>query len=229
MFQLGAGRVLGFFVALALGPSGASELQRCLDGCDASASDTDRATCRLQCREKEEAKDSPDVVRWHTEELKGGSPDPNVRGGKTTTTTVVTPRGTETTTKTETTPTAGTSVARQPALDRVSAMYSKCQLMCEGHDAVGPRASCRTRCGVHERRRKIAIVSSHGDAPHAAPRSARQRRRAARPGSQSCRESCVDRANRCRDACTGDGSNQATCELQCDQSMGACERRCPDR
>lgn len=194
-------------------------LKQCLAGCDGS--DTDAATCRLQCREQEEAKRSPDVIRWRKEVLEGGSPDPSVQGGETTTTEVITPGGTSTTT--EHTPSRGTPAPpRAPELRRGSSpSAARCQVMCDGHGAVERRLTCRFGCWQDERTRRIAIVRK-GVGPKKTSKSAA----APAKTSPACRDRCLQQAQRCKQSCEAEGSNQATCRLQCDQALGPCERDC---
>src|SRR5688572_9559904 len=68
-------------------------LAACLRKCGDTSSGTDEETCRLQCRQRSEST----IKEWKRTELKGGSPDPKVERGSTTTTVERDARGTRTT------------------------------------------------------------------------------------------------------------------------------------
>ena len=201
--------------------AGSRAVRECLAGCDAAESDTDRATCRITCEERQNAKEQPDVVKWEREELKGGSPDPNVARGSKTTVTEISPSGTKTRVIEE--KKGGiTPPKRTRSLSGLA--YAVCQTRCEAISRFGDRAICRLGCSEREYRRRSALSRSTAR-PKSAPKTTPKPAASSKP-DRACASKCLRSASACRDRCTGHGSDRSTCELQCDETLATCERHC---
>lgn len=226
----GSGVVFGLVVGVLVGwvgaPSEDDAVARCLRECG-DGSGTDAETCRLQCRQRAAQGEAP-IKHWKRVELKGGSPDPNVEGGSTTTTVERGAHGTTTTT-TKTDRDGKTTVRRVPgpeAPPRKGTPFSLplrlqawCYLGCSTRGTVGQRARCRTSCprpgGVDGRGSQVQTTGVQ-----------RQHDRASTPDPAACRAACATTGQRCRDACPSRPADRATCALQCDQSEATCRKRC---
>lgn len=205
--------------------AGSQSVEACLRGCDASDSDTDRATCRITCEERQNAKEQPDIVKWSREELKGGSPDPTVERGSTTTITEISPSGTKTKVIKDPGKPGAKTAARRPFVP-VGLVYTHCQSRCEAKSAFGDRAQCRLRCAEKEFRRR-----TRANRPKPRPYQAVERASKPTPSSKTkskpsraCTSKCLRAAATCQDRCRG--SDRSTCVLHCDQTLATCERRC---
>ncbi len=147
-------------LGLAMGPAAPdpqAEIKACHDRCDASASETDRETCKLNCSHAVKHKDEPHITRWKEERSVGGTvpgqdaPPPPKR-----TVTTVTPRGT--TTQTTQGPSTGPSPSPAPASatrnttvlpsprHRYYFGLVDCQDRCNSHKIGVDRARCKLRC-----------------------------------------------------------------------------------
>jgi hypothetical protein len=223
------GVVLGLLAALSFvgvvhgaPDAGSRAVQECLAGCDSAESDTDRATCRITCEEKQNAKEQPDVVKWEREELKGGSPDPNVARGSKTTVTEISPSGTKTRII-EDKKRGITPPRRARSLSGLA--YAVCQTRCEAISRFGDRATCRLGCAEREYRRRSRLSNTPAR-PKPAPKASSPEPAASSRPDRACSSKCLRAASACRDRCSGHGSDLSTCELQCDQTLASCERHC---
>lgn len=201
-------------------------LQRCFDGCTSSQG-TDASTCRLQCREADSSKQTPNRVDWKRTEYKGGSPDPSA------------PRGTETVVV-ETSPNGTTvSVGRDASAERAYAArnprpddgtprqrhradHGWCALGCGTWSTASARLACRAGCRP-QRAPKPAVRSTAKKRP---PPPAKKT-----PPTKAQRAECVRACGVHKSSCTDEcgrlrGSNKVTCRLQCDQDIDRCHRRC---
>lgn len=197
-------------------------LQQCLDGC-ASSRGTDGSTCRLQCREASDSRQTPNRVEWKRTEYKGGSPDPSQ------------PRGTETVVV-ETSPN-GTTVSvgldasaerrrkrQHPRPDegtpaqRRRASHGWCAMGCGAWPTAADRLTCRARCQPRTRKTKPAATRR--------PPSPRKRLRT-KAEKTECRRACGVRQSTCFGTCEGlRGSDRGTCRLQCEQASTRCNNAC---
>ncbi len=151
----GSTAILGLLAGVLWGSVAAPEddeaLRTCLRECGESA-DTDAETCRLQCRQRSEST----IEHWTREERKGGSPDPNVEGGSTTTTVKRGPQGTTTTVehtdrwgRTTVTQHAGSEPAegaRGTSVSTAARLQAWCWVGCSTRTSLAARMSCRARC-----------------------------------------------------------------------------------
>jgi hypothetical protein len=241
----------GLVLSLLFGPTApvqsgaAQEVEACLRTCNAQDDETDRATCRLNCERAAQAKDEPNVIRWRrTEEIRGGFDGEPTRREVEKTTTTTTPRGTpQSTTSASPSPVTSPPTESPPTTARPRSRYDAlagCQSKCDVLTADGPRATCKLQC-LHD------PWGEHAPSPVAANPVPAQAPRVTRPAEASapkstskptetaetsatdraaCRRACTDRADRCRNACSGQGSDRSTCELQCDQVASRCLDRC---
>jgi len=141
---------IGFGVAsVGAAPSTAqdpeAEIRACQSRCASIEDETDRATCRLNCRETTEEKDRAHIIRWKKERSIGGgvageTPPP----ATVTTLTKVTPRGTTTESNAPATktPEADTRSPRQ----RYYFGLVDCQERCDPIGVDLDRARCKLRC-----------------------------------------------------------------------------------
>jgi hypothetical protein len=195
--------------------------------CDAEASRTDRETCELQCRQRAEQPEAP-IQHWKRTELKGGSPDPNVEGGSTTTTVERGPNGTTTTItttdregRTTVKRFAGTPQEQQAWIEGTGRvpfsverrLQAWCWLGCSTRGTLAERTRCRTSC---PRPSAVEPVRVQPAAPQAE----------AKPDPAACLAACTSARKRCHAACPSVGSDRATCALQCDQGEASCRTRC---
>jgi hypothetical protein len=212
VFGLAAGVLAGLLAA----PDASDEaLQRCLRECGTS-SETDAETCRLQCRQRAERGEAP-IEHWKRVELKGGSPDPNVEGGSTTTVTKRGPDGT-TTTVTKVDRAGKTTVTRfeggeaevyaAAAFGTGVGGQAWCWVGCSTKRTVAARTTCRSRCP------RVTAGAVRGD------------RAEAKQDPAACRDACTTRAQRCHAACPAANADRATCKLQCDEGAASCRKRC---
>ena len=226
------GAVFGLLsLVLLAAPSGDAKLQRCLDDCASAGSKTDRETCRLTCRQRAEDRGAP-IKHWKRTELKGGSPDPNVEGGSTTTTVERGPGGTTTTvTKTDrhgnttTKRYAGTDAerrARAKGTGRVPFTWARrrqawCHLGCTAQRSIQARTRCRARCPVPPPTARPTPKSKPKPKPKPKPATTHK---------TSCQATCRSRRTACEAACPARASARHTCTLQCEQAATTCQKRC---
>lgn len=195
----------GVLVGL-LAPNDDTALTACLRECGETSSGTDEETCRLQCRQRSEST----MKTWKRTELKGGSPDPNVERGSTTTTVEKGPHGT-TTTVTKTDGDGNTTVERVDGampLSTTRRLQAWCWVGCSTQRSIGARTSCRAECP----RVKEAVVTK----PEATPK----------PDPAACSRACSGSARSCHAACPSRNADRATCTLQCNEAEAACRKRC---
>lgn len=102
------------------------------------------------------------------------------------------------------------AVVTKPAMPQVD-----CREQCAGEPTDDDRMTCAQQCR-HDQDRKL--------------RAAEQTRVQTKPTSatspEECRKQCRADNGPCRASCSDEGSDAATCRLQCDQSMRTCARRC---
>jgi hypothetical protein len=209
-----------------------SALRSCLAACDASdADETDRGTCRLQCREAERSREEANFVEWKRVDELGGSPSGQYEGGSTTTVTETGPSGTKTTvtkkpthapaTKPATAKTAPRTVLdpRHPPASHYATIAS-CQAACDPDRVDASRATCKLGCLSSERARLRAL------GPSAKPTLGNTAATTGPAAIASCRSRCSERAESCFAGCKGTGSNRASCQQSCDASESSCRASC---
>jgi hypothetical protein len=153
------GAILGLF-GLALGPAPtkpseadrAAEIRACEATCNQSDDETDRVTCKLNCKQATEGQDDVHIIRWSKEKHMGGTvPGQDPHAPPTTTVTTVTPRGTTTEVKTEAAPkvvqppTLPAAVQQSPRKKYYFGLVD-CQDRCNTNTDGPGRARCKLRC-----------------------------------------------------------------------------------
>jgi hypothetical protein len=195
----------GVLVGL-LAPNDDTALAACLRECGETSSGTDEETCRLQCRQRSEST----MKTWKRTELKGGSPDPNVERGSTTTTVETGPQGT-TTTITKSDGEGRATVERVEGAVPVATakrLQAWCWVGCSTRRSIGARTSCRATCP-----RVTEVVVKEPEA-------------ARKPDPATCSSACSSKARSCHAACPSRNADRATCTLQCNEAETACRKRC---
>jgi hypothetical protein len=156
------GGILGLF-ALALGPAPSqpapptaaereAEIRACEATCNQGDDETDRVTCKLNCKQATEGKDGIEVTRWKTEKPMGGPvPGQQAPPPPTTTVTTTTPRGTTTEVRTDPAakvvqpPTLPPAVRQSPRQKYYFGLVD-CQDRCNANPDAPGRARCKLRC-----------------------------------------------------------------------------------
>lgn len=133
-------------------PDRAAEIRACEATCDQSADETDRVTCRLNCKQATEGQDDVHIIRWTKEKHVGGTvPGQEAPPPPKTTVTTVTPRGTTTEVKTDPAP----KVVQPPPLPAAVQQTPRqkyyyglvdCQDRCNATPDASGRARCKLRC-----------------------------------------------------------------------------------
>jgi hypothetical protein len=211
-----------------------SALRSCLDACEAGdADETDRGTCRLQCREAARSREEANFVEWKRVDELGGSPSGQYEGGSTITTTETGPSGTKTTTTRKPThapaPAKPTAVAPRSQLDPRHppashyASIASCQAACDPDRVDSSRATCKISCLANERARLRALRST---ASAKSPAAAKTTATSGPAAIAACRSRCTERSDSCFAACKGTGANRAGCERQCDEHESSCRAGC---
>lgn len=155
------GALLGLF-GLALEPpatpTGPTAVERearikaCEATCDQSQDETDRVTCKLNCKQATEGKDDVRYVRWKTEKHVGGTvPGQAAPPPATTTITSVTSQGTTTEVRTAGSPKVVPPPTLPPAVEpspRQKYYFGlvDCQDRCNANIDAPGRARCKLRC-----------------------------------------------------------------------------------
>lgn len=217
-----------------------AEIKACQQQRCASISDeTDRATCRLNCRQAAEGKDRGNIIRWTEERSVGGpAPGQDTAPPPVRTVTTVTPRGeiTETnapaapTTRPTTAPTT-TAAPKPPPTPRQRYYFGLvgCQDRCDPI-AEGPkRARCKLQClrrqpGPPPPRTQAPAAPAAAAPTSAAPAAAPTPRTTPAPASAPSRppastksaapsQPAVDCSARCAGEATED--DRQTCEATC--------------
>lgn len=222
----------------------------CEASCNAEPTPTDRATCRLQCTPATATTTPPAKVQPPP------PPPPTQPKTTTTTTTTRNAAGqtvTTTTTHAQPTPAAQppqpkplsptftypppppptrypTSQPQPATAQKSPGEIATCKNTCTTGSTTD-RATCRLQCSAQptlivQPARSLPTFLPTPPAPPPTP-TARQQQCAARV--QGCISSCVDRLPICAAECTGSklsATDHATCELNCDAGVEACNNEC---
>jgi hypothetical protein len=133
-------------------PDRAAEIRACEATCDQSADETDRVTCRLNCKQATEGQDGVHIIRWTKEKHVGGTvPGQDAPPPPKTTVTTVTPRGTTTEVKTDAVPKVVQPPTLPPAVQQSPRQkyyfgLVDCQDRCNATADASGRARCKLRC-----------------------------------------------------------------------------------
>ena len=142
-------------LGLALEPSPAdreAEIRACEATCDQGEDETDRVTCKLNCKQATDGKDGATIIRWSKEKHMGGTvPGQAAPPPPKTTVTTVTPRGTTTEVRTEAAPTVVQPPTLPPAVQQTPRQkyyfgLVDCQDRCNTNTDAAGRARCKLRC-----------------------------------------------------------------------------------
>lgn len=224
---------LGLMMGPGQAPDRQAQIKACQAKCDASESETDRATCRLNCRHAVEEKDRAHIIRWTEERSVGGRvPGQGAAPPPKRTVTKVTPSGTVT----ETTTTAPSGKAQGSAQPRQAVGRDTTALPSPRHRYYFGLVDCQDRCNTHkmggERARcKLRCFRQHPGPPPArttnyAPKKSTGKAAAASPPPQPKAQPKVapkptisgeEAWAACQQQCSSEGSEdeRATCEAQC--------------
>lgn len=132
--------------------SAEAELEACKQRCVSIEDESDRATCRLNCREATEGKERGHIIRWTEERSVGGpAPGQDTAPPPVRTVTTVTPRGETTVThgpKPAPEADAPATVRRPPPTPRQRYYFGlvECQERCDPIADGEPRARCKLLC-----------------------------------------------------------------------------------
>lgn len=133
-------------------PDREAEVRACEATCNQSEDETDRVTCRLNCKQATAGKDEVHVTRWKTEKHVGGTvPGQEAPPPATTTVTTTTPRGTTTEVKTAAAPKVVQPPVLPPAVQQSPRQQYYfglvgCQDRCNSNRDDAARARCKLRC-----------------------------------------------------------------------------------
>jgi hypothetical protein len=129
-----------------------AEIEACEATCNQGEDETDRVTCKLNCKQATAGKDEVHITRWKTEKHVGGTvPGQAAPPPPTTTTTTIAPSGTTTEVGTAPAP----NVGQPPALPRAVQPSPRqryyfglvdCQDRCNATADDPARARCKLRC-----------------------------------------------------------------------------------
>lgn len=129
-----------------------AEIKACEATCNQSEDETDRVTCKLNCKQATTGKDDVHITRWKTEKSVGGTvPGQATPPPPTTTVTTVTPRGTTTEVKTDPAPKVVQPPTLPPAVQQSPRQkyyfgLVGCQDRCNANREDAGRARCKLRC-----------------------------------------------------------------------------------
>jgi len=129
-----------------------AEIRACEATCNQSEDETDRVTCKLNCKQATEGKDDVHITRWKTEKHVGGTvPGQDAPPPPKTTITTVTPSGTTTEVKTGPAPKVVQPPALPPAVQQSPRQkyyfgLVDCQDRCDANRDDPARARCKLRC-----------------------------------------------------------------------------------